>query len=67
MVLGAALADKEDILAFSDLDDMAHGAYGLQNTVALILVRPDGHIAYCSSIDDADKLAAYCSRIFKKP
>lgn len=67
LILGAALPDKKGPIALSDLDDVAHNAYGLQNTAALILVRPDGHIAYCSSIDDADKLEAYCSRIFKKP
>lgn len=67
LILGAALHSKEDPIAFSDLDNVAHTAYGLQNTAALILVRPDGHIAFRSSIDDADKLEEYCSRIFKKP
>ncbi|WP_413520742.1 FAD-dependent monooxygenase [Psychrobacter glacincola] len=67
LILGAALPDKKGPIALSDLDDVAHNAYGLQNTAALILVRPDGHIAFGSSIDDADKLEAYCSRLFKKP
>ena len=42
-----------------DLDLHAHAAYGLQDTPALVLVRPDGHIAFRSRAADADVLQRY--------
>ena len=42
-----------------DLDMHAHAAYGLQDTPALVLVRPDGHIAFRGKADDADVLQRY--------
>ena len=46
-----------------DLDGVAHGAYGLQRTPALVLVRPDGHITFRSSARSADQLAAFCAAV----
>jgi hypothetical protein len=63
LVLGAAVPDKEDALALSDLDNEAHAAYGISDG-AVVLVRPDGHIAYRGRADRPDLLRAYCVRIF---
>lgn len=63
LVLAAALATEQDPIALSDLDFEAHAAYGL-NTAALVLVRPDGHIAYRGTADRPEKLRSYCERIF---
>ena len=46
-----------------DLDASAHGAYHLDGVPALVLVRPDGHIAFRGPADEPDLLAAYCSRL----
>ena len=48
----------------SDLDGKAHGAYGLEGQPALVLVRPDGHIAFRGLAEHAKELTAYCSRVF---
>ncbi len=42
-----------------DLDLHAHAAYGLQDTPALVLVRPDGHIAFRGATADAVVLQRY--------
>ncbi len=63
LVLGAAVAGEEDALVLSDLDNEAHAAYGISEG-ALVLVRPDGHIAYRGRADRPELLAAYCARIF---
>jgi 3-(3-hydroxy-phenyl)propionate hydroxylase len=46
-----------------DLDLHAHAAYGLQGTPALVLVRPDGHIAFRGRADDADVLQRYLQNL----
>jgi 3-(3-hydroxy-phenyl)propionate hydroxylase len=46
-----------------DLDSDAHRAYGLTRRPALVLVRPDGHIAFRARPDDADLLAGYWRRV----
>jgi 2-polyprenyl-6-methoxyphenol hydroxylase-like FAD-dependent oxidoreductase len=65
LVLGSAVAKKDDALTLSDLDNEAHAAYGISDA-AVVLVRPDGHIAYRGRADKPDLLSAYCSRIFSK-
>ena len=46
-----------------DLDAAAHGAYHLDGLSALVLVRPDGHIAFRGPADEPELLAAYCRRL----
>ena len=46
-----------------DLDGEAHAAFGLTGTAALVLVRPDGHIAFRAPADRAEQLRQYCQRI----
>lgn len=46
-----------------DLDGDAHTAYHLQGAPALVLVRPDGHIAFRAPASQADRLLAYCARV----
>jgi 3-(3-hydroxy-phenyl)propionate hydroxylase len=46
-----------------DRDGDAHRAYGLEDDPALVLVRPDGHIAFRGRPDRPERLAAYCERI----
>jgi len=38
--------DAGEATVLSDLDAQAHAAYALDGILALILVRPDGHIAF---------------------
>lgn len=48
----------------ADLDQRAHAAYGLRGRPALVLVRPDGHIAYRGAVDHPELLRSYCTRVF---
>jgi 3-(3-hydroxy-phenyl)propionate hydroxylase len=66
LVLGKANAATDDLIALSDLDGLAHGLYGLDGRPALILVRPDGHIAFRGPADDPALLRHYCERVFGK-
>lgn len=50
--------------SLSDLDGVAHGAYGLEGAPALILVRPDGHIAFRGPATKPELLMQYCERVF---
>ena len=65
LVLAAPRADESagPATCLFDLDGVAHGAYGLQRTPALVLVRPDGHVAFRSSAGSADQLAAFCAAV----
>lgn len=63
VLAGPALA-VDDVPALSDLDGKAHGAYGLEGQPAILLIRPDGHIAFRDAADRSDRLAAYCRRVF---
>lgn len=60
-----AEAAAEDSL--SDLDGAAHAAYGLNGTPALVLVRPDGHIAFRGPASKPDALLDYCEKMFAQP
>lgn len=63
LVLGAAVAAKDDAKALYDLDGEVHAAYGVGDKTALILVRPDGHIAFRGRADRPDMLRAYCLKV----
>ncbi len=64
LVLAGPMVEGADIPVLSDMDGKAHGAYGLEGRPALVLVRPDGHIAFRGDADRADRLVAYCRRVF---
>lgn len=64
LVLAGPSLDLGDVPVLSDLDGKAHGAYALEGRPAVILVRPDGHIAFRDTADRCDRLAGYCRRIF---
>lgn len=48
-----------------DLDGQAHAAYGLDGVPALVLIRPDGHIAFRGPAHRPELLKAYCERVFR--
>jgi 2-polyprenyl-6-methoxyphenol hydroxylase-like FAD-dependent oxidoreductase len=50
-----------------DLDRHAHRAYGLDGRPALVLVRPDGHIAFRAPADQEALLLDYCLSTFRTP
>ncbi|MEE8629892.1 MULTISPECIES: FAD-dependent monooxygenase [Methylobacterium] len=64
LVLAGPAFEAGDAPVLSDLDGKAHGAYGLEGRPAVILVRPDGHIAFRDAAGRPDRLAAYCRRVF---
>lgn len=64
LVLAGPMVDGGAIPVLSDMDGKAHGAYGLEGRPALVLVRPDGHIAFRGDADRADRLVAYCRKTF---
>ena len=53
--------------SLSDLDSVAHAAYRLEGTPALVLIRPDGHIAFRGPAGRLDLLRAYCEKTFAHP
>ena len=59
----AASVDQAGTPVLFDLDEAAHAAYGLRGHPALVLVRPDGHIALRAAADGAERLTAYCGRL----
>ncbi|MBB2964756.1 hypothetical protein [Methylobacterium sp. R2-1] len=64
LVLAGPVFVAGEAPVLSDLDGKAHGAYGLEGQPALVLVRPDGHIAFRGSADHTEQLTAYCVRVF---
>ncbi len=64
LVLAGPVTEAGGVPVLSDLDGKAHGAYGLEGQSALVLVRPDGHIAYRGGADRPERLTAYCRRTF---
>ncbi|WP_131115573.1 FAD-dependent monooxygenase [Lichenihabitans psoromatis] len=64
LVLAAALFGNKDIPVLSDLDSKAHAAYGLGGKPVLVLVRPDGHVAFRGPADRPKLLTAYCAHVF---
>ena len=60
----AAAADSpSSVPRLFDLDQHAHTAFGLQDTPALVLVRPDGHIAFRGTADAGDDLQRYLQHL----
>ena len=53
--------------SLSDLDGVAHAAYRLEGTPALVLVRPDGHIAFRGPASRIDQLQDYLKKTFGHP
>jgi 2-polyprenyl-6-methoxyphenol hydroxylase-like FAD-dependent oxidoreductase len=64
LVLAGPSLAVGDVPMLSDLDGKAHGAYGLEGRPGVVLIRPDGHIAFRAAAERHDRLAAYCHRIF---
>ena len=64
LVLAGPVVDGRNIPILSDMDGKAHGAYGLEGRASLVLVRPDGHIAFRADADRVDQLTGYCRKVF---
>ncbi len=60
-------AEAGDAAILSDLDLRAHTAYALDGIPALVLIRPDGHVAFRGPANRPDLLRAYCERVFSAP
>ena len=70
LVIGAPASMTAEAAArdsLSDLDGTAHAVYGLNSTPALVLVRPDGHIAFRGPASKPDALLRYCEKVFAQP
>jgi 3-(3-hydroxy-phenyl)propionate hydroxylase len=52
------------VLRLADRDGHAHVAFGLEGVPALMLVRPDGHLAFRGPVDWPGLLTKYCERVF---
>ena len=67
LVLVAPLTPEAESIAvtrLTDRDGHAHSAYGLEGLSALVLVRPDGHIAFRGPADRSELLQAFCDKVF---
>jgi len=51
----------------ADRDGHAHKAYHLEGQPALVLVRPDGHLAFRGPADQPELLRQYCARVLGTP
>jgi 2-polyprenyl-6-methoxyphenol hydroxylase-like FAD-dependent oxidoreductase len=49
--------------AISDLDGTVHEAFGMAACAAIVLIRPDGHIAFRAPSDAGEALKAYVDRV----
>lgn len=70
LVLAAAIAPEVEASPAAKLSDLAghaHGAYGMNDMAALVLVRPDGHIAFRGPVRRPDLLASFCQKLFGDP
>lgn len=66
----AAPADPnvgDGLMVLSDFDEAAHAAYELSGLPALVLIRPDGHIAFRGPAGRPDLLEQYCAKVFGPP
>ncbi len=57
-------AEAGETPILSDLDARAHEAYALDGIPALVLLRPDGHIAFRGPAEKPELLKAYCEKVF---
>jgi 3-(3-hydroxy-phenyl)propionate hydroxylase len=64
LVLSAAVAEAGESTVLYDLDGFAHAAYGTNDQPALVLVRPDGHIAFRGPVEKPHLLVEYCTKMF---
>ena len=70
LVLAAAIAPEVEAspaVKLSDLAGHAHGAYGVNDLPALVLVRPDGHIAFRGPVGRPALLGDFCRKLFGEP
>ncbi|TVT43308.1 FAD-binding monooxygenase [Hymenobacter setariae] len=70
LVLAAPLASPAaagTATCLADRDGHAHKAYHLEGQPALLLVRPDGHLAFRGPADQPELLRQYCARILGTP
>lgn len=67
LVLAAPLTPKaaaSPATRLADRDGHAHSAFGLEGIPALVLVRPDGHLAFRGPADEPERLRQYCEKVF---
>lgn len=64
LVLAGLLVEAGPVPILSDLDGRAHGAYSLEGVPALLLIRPDGHIAFRGPADRPELLQDFCRAKF---
>ncbi len=55
------------VTSLFDLDSHAHRAFRLEGRPALVVIRPDGHIAFRAPLDRQDLLDAFCTATFTAP
>jgi len=67
LVLAGPLFEVGRVPVFSDLDGRAHGAYHLEGVPALVLIRPDGHVAFRGPADRPELLQDFCRAKFGQP
>jgi hypothetical protein len=67
LVLAAPLAATSIATCLADRDGHAHKAYHLEGQPALVLVRPDGHLAFRGPADQPELLRQYCARVLGTP
>ncbi|MBW4491002.1 MAG: FAD-dependent monooxygenase [Trichocoleus desertorum ATA4-8-CV12] len=58
------LKDITDSPMLLDFDRFAHKAFDLSKP-SLVLIRPDGHVAFCSSVNNYETLHSYARCVFK--
>lgn len=66
LVLTNPEADANGARRLFDLDQGAHAAYGMRGLPALVLVRPDGHIAFGAPLHQTERLARFCAYVAGK-
>ena len=66
LILAADEPVATSATCLSDLDGAAHAAYGLDGTPALVLIRPDGHIAFRGAAKHSEQLVKFCEKAFGK-
>lgn len=55
------------LTVLSDFDDAANAAYELKGLPELVLIRPDGHIAFRSPAGRAGLLEQHCAKVLSSP